>query len=74
MEEKRKQAKKFLQSLRTVLEFENYLDSLVLKDEEKLIAKDIYIKGLSHTQIAMKYNISVEKSHKTIQRVLDKVL
>ena len=74
MKEYRKKAKNFLKSIKTVSEFNTYLDELVLKDEDKEIIRDIYIRGLSHQQIADKYNISIEKSKKIIQKSLDKVL
>lgn len=74
MKEHRKKAKNFLKSIKTVSEFNTYLDELVLKDEDKEIIRDIYIRGLSHQQIADKYNISIEKSKKIIQKSLDKVL
>lgn len=70
----RRKAKEYLKSIKTIKEMDDCLNALVLKDEEKQIAKDVYVKGLTHAQIAFKYNISIEKSHKVIQSVLDKVL
>lgn len=69
----RKRARDFLKSIRTVSEFNQLLDSLVLTDEERDVARDIYLRGLSHVQISFKYNMSIEKSHKIIQHILDRV-
>lgn len=73
MKTNRKNAREYLKRMKTVEEFTNFINSLMLTPEEKLIVKDIYINGLSHVQISMKYNISIEKSHKIIQKLLDKV-
>lgn len=74
MKPHRKKARDYLMAIRTKEELLNYLNELTISEEQKQIVIDIYGNGLSHQQIAFKYNISIEKSRKIIQKVLDKVL
>lgn len=73
MDRKRKEAREKLHGIRTKQELFEYLDNLVLTDEEKQVAIEMFLYGFSHIQISMKHSFSVEKSKKIINKVLSKV-
>lgn len=74
MKEERRRAKLYLQNIKTVSEFNMYLDSLTLTEREKEIARGIYIHGMSHVQLADKFNCSIETISKEVRKIQDKAL
>lgn len=73
MNPNRKRAKDYIMSLGTKAEVKALLDSLCVSDEASKVAYLIVCEGWSHTQIAIKYSMSVERSKQLFAKCLDKI-
>lgn len=74
MKHTRKEARERLKSMNTVSELNELLDDLMLTEEDKEIARYVFVNGYSQQQIAMKCGYSVKTVKKKLAKVYDRLL
>jgi hypothetical protein len=74
MKRSRKEARDKLQSIRTVEELKDYLDTLVLTDDQKQVALYALVKGWSRQQISMETGYSIRQVGKMLEKVYDRMM
>lgn len=70
----KKQARDFVKSIKTKSELDAYLNMLNLTDDEKEIARLLFGRGWSRTQIAMELGYSEHQIKRKINRIYDRMI
>ena len=70
----RKHARDYVKSIKTKAELDSYLNMLNLTDEEREIARLMFGRGWSRTQIAMELGYSETQIKRKIVRIYDRMI
>lgn len=73
MKPNRKAAREKAKAMRTRAEFDEWLDMLMLSDEERAIARMVYADCLSITQICFRTGYSRRQVQRKLAKVQDKM-
>ena len=73
MDESRKYTKKFVRSIRSKVDYEAFMGSLMLTDAEREIADMVFVKGWDYRMIGDTLGYSEVTIKRKMQRILDKV-
>lgn len=74
MNPQKKQARDFVKSIKTKAELDAYLNMLNLTDDEREIARLLFGRGWSRTQIAMELGYSEHQIKQKINRIYDRMI
>lgn len=67
----RKEARDRVQKMRTVDEFEEFISALKVTEEDREIARMVFLKGWTRQKIAFEMNMSTRTVNKRIAKIYD---